>query len=197
MPSFVAIFSNNMPLDIALGFLGAIIYAWVTYTDLTIGLLLLGALFALLPDVDFLVSWMRKEQLSAVDHTHRDLLHHPLPYLAVGGLLVWLTAPDYTLLFLGLSVTHFIHDSIGVGWGIPWLSPLSRRYAKFFALRDNTPSWTSFVLWTQAERDALIARYHNPDWLRATYTKITVTSIVEYVAFLLGLLAVFLLTRIL
>ncbi len=186
-----------MPLDIGIGLIGAILQSFWGYEDLTPQLLILGALFALLPDVDFLVSAIRKGSLLKVDHTHRDLLHHPVPYLAVGGALVWFLAPQYTLLFMGLSLAHFVHDSIGVGWGIPWLSPMSRRYAKFLTDRKNHFAWTPVMFWKKRERDALIAEHHDPDWLKHTYAKFTATSLVELAVFLLALCFAFYLSRIL
>jgi hypothetical protein len=169
-----------MPLDIGIGLLGALLQAHFGHEDVTAGLLVLGAIFALLPDVDFLVSGLRKGSLFKVDHTHRDLLHHPVPYVAVGGLIVWFLAPQYTLLFIVLSLAHFVHDSMGVGWGIPWLSPLSRRYVKFFTdRRTNKPSSSLALLWTTHERDALIKKYHNPNWMKDTYGRPGATSLVE------------------
>ena len=184
-----------MPLDIAAGFLGAIIYAFFTGEDLTVPLLLLGATFALLPDVDFLVSAVRKGSISKVNHTHRDLLHYPIPFLLAGGALVFLVAPQYLWLFLALATFHFVHDSMGTGWGIPWLFPFSRLYAKAFCTPDGVFSWKSIAIWTVREREAVIRRLHDPDWIRHEYRSLSVTLIVEGGVFALMLVLAFLATR--
>lgn len=172
-----------MPLDIGIGLLGALLQAHFGHEDVTAGLLVLGAIFALLPDVDFLVSGLRKGSFFKVDHTHRDLLHHPVPYIAVGGLIVWFLAPQYTLLFIALSLAHFVHDSMGVGWGIPWLSPLSDGFGKLFVRRDNSPSWVSVVWWNRRERDHLIQKHHDPNWNKNIYFRISKVSVAELILF--------------
>lgn len=187
-------YTGRMPLDIGIGLLGAVLQALLGGEDLTASLLLLSVLFVLLPDLDGLVSAVRKGSLAKVDHTHRDLLHRPIPYLAVGGAIVWLMAPQYLLLFLTMSLAHFIHDSIGIGWGIPWLTPFSRGYLKLFSDKDGDAS-RSFVFWRPEEREAVIARRHDPDWMRHQYGRPSATLVAEGAALLLALAVAYLATR--
>ena len=41
-------------------------------------------------------------------------------------------------MFFGLAVfLHFVHDSVGIGWGIKWLWPFSRKAYKCFSEKDG------------------------------------------------------------
>lgn len=180
-----------MPLDIGFGLLLGLAHTFVTGGYPAWQPLALGVLFALLPDLDFLIQAARRRSFAHVDHTHRDTLHHPIPYLVLGSALVWLLMPQYLALFIATSLVHFLHDSIGVGYGIPWLSPFSQRYGKLFCNHRGDFSWTSCVWWKRSERDVVIAQRHDPDWVRNHYYgKWTFTSATEVVLLSLAVLAV-------
>jgi hypothetical protein len=69
------------------------------------------------------------------------------------------------------------------------------RHVKFFTTRNNRPTWRVLaMMWTHQERAALIARHHNPNWIRDTYARITVTVVVEGLFFLLAVVGVFVLS---
>jgi len=176
-----------MLLDIALGLVAASAYAFLSGLGLTPQLLMLGVAFALLPDADFLISAARKRSFLKVDHTHRDLLHYPLPYLLVGGLITQALAPALVPLFLILSIAHFVHDSVGIGWGIPWLFPLVQGHLKLFSDREGGFSWTDAVFWKPEERARLVARHHDPDWIAHHHRGFSRTVAVELALLLVAL----------
>lgn len=161
-----------MPLDIGLGLLaGALFHHLTGIPLLTSGVLAVG--FVLLPDVDAVVQVLRRGGLRKMSADHRDLLHRPLLYVPIGTALAWLLA-DWRIaaLFCVMSLAHFLHDSIGTGWGVAWLRPLTRNYYKFFSLDEGDASVTTkrlLVSWTPEQQRAVAARYGNPNWLRDMY----------------------------
>lgn len=161
-----------MPLDIGIGLLaGAIFHRLTGIALLPSEILAIG--FVLLPDIDGLVQALRRGALGRMDSSHRDLLHVPLLYVPIGTALAWLASDWHVAaLFLVMSLIHFVHDSIGTGWGIAWLRPITRNYYKFFSLDEGDASVTMkklLVSWTPAQQRAVAAQYGNPNWLRDMY----------------------------
>jgi hypothetical protein len=178
-----------MPLDIGVGLFLGVVWSLATGTDLPISIGL-GAFFALFPDIDFVVQMITRRSLYAVDHTHRDLLHYPLPVIVGGALCMAVIAPSFAGLFVLGVFWHFLHDSCGVGWGIPWLAPFSERYLKAFSRPDGTFSWKLHQWWLPHERDEVIACYHNPVWIRAEYGSLSKTVLLEVLGFVLLLVVI-------
>lgn len=133
--------------------------------------IILGIIFALLPDIDFLIYIFLKSKnilpKSLLDH--REIFHYPLPYLIFGSLLVYLINPNFIYLFVINSSWHFLHDSIGEGWGIPWLLPLNdNRYKLFYQydLRQANHPQKLIWIWTKEEQEELINKFGDPQWYR-------------------------------
>lgn len=185
-----------MLLDFAIGLLiglsAAFAFAPEQLTILVIG----GIVFALLPDVDFVIHrlvWRRPE---IFDYLHRNILHKPLVYIPVGGLIVGFLVPGpMVIVFVCASLWHFVHDSHGVGYGNKWLWPFSSRYYGFFHgglawIAGNKP-----VVWIRSlsaeEVDAFVRARHEEykdqpehrSWIRNTYTKLTPIALLEYGVF--------------
>lgn len=184
-----------MTLDIGIGIFAAIIVSKVSSIELSPLLIALGIVFALLPDIDFIYSVARKGHR---DHRaiakHRDLVHYPLIYLPAGALAALAFGPEWSLLFLLASVGHFIHDSIGIGWGIPWLWPFTNKNYSFiykYSPRYNgqNPRNKLVYAWEREKIDELIDHYGDPDWLRNIYFRFHPFFIAEIVFFLIALIA--------
>jgi membrane-bound metal-dependent hydrolase YbcI (DUF457 family) len=123
-----------MFLDIGLGIFVAIVTVSIFQIDFSVYLLVFSILFALLPDADFLYFYLKKHD-TKYDHKHRDIIHFPLIYLPIGTFIVWsLMGNIWALSFFLSSLGHFIHDGIGIGWGIKWLYPFSKKNYAFFYL---------------------------------------------------------------
>lgn len=161
-----------MPLDIGIG----LIAGALTHRFLELPLawsLILSVGFALLPDIDAVVQALRRRSHHKVDSSHRDMLHLPLLYVPIGTVTLLLFFDwRVSLIFCIMSLAHFIHDSIGIGWGIAWFSPASPNYYKFFSLPHGDASITStqfLVSWTPSKQQEIAAKYGNPNWFRDMY----------------------------
>lgn len=179
-----------MFLDIGLGIFAAMaVSAWYD-VPLTLLLAAAGIVLALLPDADFLFSVMRRR--SAVHH--RDGLHYPLLYILIGGQAAAFFGQEWLSLFVLCSLAHFIHDSIGIGWGVQWLFPLVKdHYAVFYIYKPRGRSeylprqW--LYRWKHEDIDALDARYGDPQWIRNVYVKWHPYAIIEAAVCVLAIAA--------
>lgn len=163
-----------MPLDLGLGLVSGVLAHHVF--GISPGwAILLAVTFILLPDLDGVIQVVRRGRLGGMDFQHRDLLHRPLLYVPIGTTLAFLAAGwQIAILFAAMSLAHFLHDSIGTGWGVAWLRPFSRDYFKFFSedKGDASVTWRKTVVrWTPEQQRAIAAQYGNPNWLRDMYLR--------------------------
>lgn len=132
-----------MPLDIGLGLIAGALFHYLTGVPL-LPSEILAVGFILLPDIDAVVQVLRRGSLQRMSADHRDLLHRPLLYVPIGTALTWLFSDwRVAVLFAVCSLVHFVHDSIGTGWGIAWLRPITRNYYKFFSENVGDASLTA------------------------------------------------------
>lgn len=165
-----------MLLDIGIGIFSAIIVGRVFSLELTPLLIGLGIAFALLPDIDGVYSFLRNghKNHKAIAR-HRDLIHYPLIYLPAGALAALPFGPEWSVLFLIASLGHFLHDSIGIGWGIPWLWPLTNKnYAFLYRYTPPEKRLPKRVIyaWERERLDELIEEYGDPNWFRNIYLQL-------------------------
>jgi hypothetical protein len=177
-----------MPFDIGLGLMLGVLINTVSGIDYKISLLI-GVVACLLPDLDYVYKATITKKLPHGDH--RDGLHYPLIFIPAVGLIGYLINPYIGLgLALG-ALVHFIHDSIGVGWGVKWLYPFSKKsYA--FLYRANLESEKEmpkklFYSWSDAERNVLMKKFGDPNWIKHIYFKPHIYGIMEYTVFIIGL----------
>ncbi len=154
-----------MPLDIAFGILGAVIISRITGAVLGWPLIAASIIFALLPDFNFLPDYIENRGGSKFSHEHRDLLHNPIPYLLIGFVLLSLWNVWIAVLFAALGLCHFLHDSVGIGWGVRWAYPFSKKYYKFFSDKDGRLSKNLVASWTPEEQKEAATKYGDPRWL--------------------------------
>ena len=179
-----------MLLDIGIGIFSAIVIGQVFTMPLTPALVVLGITLALLPDLDFLYVLLRRgpRDVHAVIR-HRDLLHYPVLYLPVGAAVALFFGPQWAILFLLASMGHFMHDSIGLGWGIPWFWPFANRNYTFFyrytVPKKRFPPQVVYR-WERSDIDRLIDEYRDPNWLRNIYLKLHPFFAAEIAGFLLA-----------
>ena len=181
-----------MLLDIGIGILSSIIVGKFYALTLTPFLVELGIAFALLPDIDFIYSvakhWRADNERAIIKH--RDLVHYPMIYLPIGALIALSFGPQFSLLFLFASLGHFLHDSIGIGWGIPWLWPFTEKNYSFF-YRYTTPEKKfpkkMVYRWERGTIDELIDEYHDEDWLENIYFRFHPFFLTEILFFVAAL----------
>jgi hypothetical protein len=160
------------------------------------GLLLpfVGVCFALAPDLDFVFHLIRYRSSRNVSH-HRYGLHLPPVYLPIGVLLLLPFGGMWSCLFALASLAHFVHDSIGIGWGVPWLYPFTDDAYSFLYHLENTidkprlPHRWLYV-WHRQDIDRLTRRYGDPDWIKHIYLKPHPCAVIEYGTLIIGVVAV-------
>lgn len=159
-----------MFLDIKLGLAWAFLLAIFFEKIITPEWLIAGVLFALLPDIDFWLEYAKRGTVGGkVIDLHRTLLHSPVTYipliLFVGS---YFGTEWMTLLAFGVF-GHFIHDSMGMGYGIRWLWPFSTNWYKLFSNKAGEIYYDFdhfFVLWSDEEMKKLVAERGNDNWVK-------------------------------
>jgi hypothetical protein len=181
-----------MLLDIALGIFTAVGVGWMMEMDVTGWMVVFGIIVALLPDADFVWHVLRSKKNHAWDHEHRELLHVPLVYIPFGTVITFFALGGvWTVIFAVASLTHFLHDSIGIGWGVQWLRPFSKRSYKFFAQKDGSFSWQYLVAaWSLAELHHVADQHGNSDWIKDIYLHPSPTLIIEVIGLIVAMVIV-------
>ena len=185
-----------MLLDIGVGILSAIFASILFNVNLGWTLFLFAIVSSLLPDIDTIFHIRAGRSMdSHKAHEHRDLWHYPLLYIPVGTLVIGYFSYIYGFLFALTSFLHFLHDSIGVGWGIQWLYPFSRKHYSFFyhydIFRNNLPKHLIYS-WTNKEVEELSEKYGDKDWLKNIYLKWHPYAIIELLVFIVSLIFLYL-----
>lgn len=178
-----------MLLDIGVGIILGILFDSVSSAHNLITFISFGIFAALSPDLDFIFHLLRGGNTHN-DQRHREILHKPY-FLLVGWLVVaTLLSPVLAWLFVVGALSHFVHDSIGIGWGIQWLSPFRTDHFTFF-YRVHTadkakPPKRSIYVWPNNKIDELNRRYGDENWFKNTYLKWHPFAVFELAVFLLA-----------
>lgn len=181
-----------MPLDIGVGLLLGV--ASRQFIELPyIACLLLGIAAALLPDLDYV--WRMIKPNGKLDSTHRDILHYPLLLSPSAALIGYIISPGVALLFLVGTLLHFIHDSIGVGFGVKWLYPFNKNSYMFFfqastPRNKNMPKRVIYS-WDDDQRAEMIETYGYDKWIRHLYFRLHPYGLFEYGVLLTGILVAY------
>ncbi len=176
-----------MFLDIATGVVIGAVTGVVADGAVVPALALWGVVFALLPDVDFVVHRLWRRMDPHFDYLHRTLLHRPLVYVPVVATLAWWWGGAALAIVATLaSLWHFAHDSTGVGFGVQWLWPVSddwigwrhRGLAQCVARAD-----VPMVCRVPRQKVDAYVRAQTPpaqSWIAQTYLRPSATALVEY-----------------
>lgn len=184
-----------MFLDIGVGVLLAIFSSEFFNLPLTGGFLTAGIIFSLLADIDY-VFYLGDGGNSKEAHKHRDLLHYPLFYIPSGMILISFFSFPWAVLFGLCSFFHFLHDSIGIGWGIQWLYPFRKDHYAFFYRyqppnRELLPKKMLYI-WKHEDIAALAKRYGDEDWLKNIYGHWHPYAIAEFLIFIIAFVILYL-----
>lgn len=178
-----------MFFDVGAGILLSILISWYFKLKLTFFIVMSGITFSLLPDIDFIIEFLRHKSVGGkVIREHREITHYPLAYIPVIILALVLFGKIWALLFVLSIFFHFLHDSIGIGWGIKWLYPFSKKSYKFFSEKDGRFSKKFIVTWGPEELTKTVELYGDPDWIRNIYLKPSPIFITEFLLFLISVL---------
>jgi len=169
-----------MPLDIGVGILLSLGVSALFGTHATWPIIVFGTCSTLLPDIDIATALFGKWK-------HRTATHYPLTYIPLVLLAGLLLGPFYAALFAAGVFAHFIHDTVGTGWGISWLWPItSRRF--LFLPYGRRAEMGVFATWLPEQKPEWT--HHGPHtWVRTTYFRLSIVSIIEYAAFLIAAVA--------
>lgn len=182
-----------MFLDIGVGIMLSIGISWFFQTDLTLVLIFTGIFFALLPDIDFFIEFAKHGSVGGkVIREHREIIHFPFFYAPFFVLLLVVFGVKWAILFGLCLLAHFLHDSIGIGWGIKWFWPFSQKSYKLFSEKDGRFSSRFFVSWDQKELTDVMADKGDPDWIKNIYLRPSPIAIIEFLGFIVSLLALYL-----
>ena len=156
---------------------------------LTLKFVAAGALFSLAADLDVFAELAQRGRIGGrVQGHHRELTHFPLTYLPVFILIYFLFGKIWSALF-GLCVfLHFLHDSVGMGWGIKWWWPFSNKAYKFFSEKDGSFSSNIMVSWRPQELKETIARHGDDHWLKNFYFKLHPIAVFEFIFFVVAII---------
>lgn len=178
-----------MPLDIGVGLILGVLLS--TFTSFSYGFSLgLGVMSTLLPDLDYVWGLIKTKRLPHSEH--RDGLHYPLIFVPLVGLLGCLIDPCIGGVFALGSLLHFIHDSVGVGFGVKWLYPFKKN-SYLFLFQIKTPTNKDMpkkrvYSWNDKERAEMIRRYAYSRWIRHVYLRPNLFGIFEYSVLGIGIL---------
>ncbi len=182
-----------MLLDIGVGILAALGLAELLQVPITTSWIGAGIFFALLPDLDALVNYVQYRSFRMA-YKHRDLLHLPIVYVLL-AVLIYFFSPTLALLCIVCTLAHFIHDSIGVGWGVQWLWPLNTDHFSFLYLYqpEGKPLLPRqlFYRWKHIDIDALDAKHGDPNWIHNIYVRGHPYGLVELAVFFVALWQLF------
>lgn len=182
-----------MFLDIGIGILLSIWTSWFFHADLMFILVLAGVIFALLPDIDFFVELIKHGSVGGkVIREHRELIHFPVIYIPVAILIYVAFGAMWAALFSLAILAHFLHDSIGLGWGIKWFWPFSRRSYKLFSEKNGRFSRRLVVSWNPEELTEVVADHGDPNWIRNIYLQFHPVAVIEFSFFVISLIILYL-----
>lgn len=167
-------YACGMQADIGLGLLVAVLVSHLFGAPVTWGLAAFCVVMALLPDIDFLIEHYKHGSVGGtVVREHRELIHFPAIYLPIALAIGIMFGALWGVAFALCLLAHFLHDTVGIGWGIKWLWPLSRRNYKLLVDMDAHMHGPIALLrsWTD-EEVARIATVHGIDgWVEKLYLK--------------------------
>ncbi len=157
--------------------------------------MVIGIAFAFILDADILFDkdvWSDGYPSAHADspYDHRELLHKPSIWLLIFCVAVFFIPLEFVLIAGSATFLHFVHDSMGTGFGIMWLWPFSTDNYKFFAAKDDPLTIRSFMTsWSREELPEVIRRHGVKEWIPLLYFRLTWVSGVEYAIFTLGIAA--------
>ncbi len=185
-----------MPFDIGIGLLISVLASHVYEIDLSLKLALMSVLANLIPDLDIFVELAKRGKVGGrVQGHHRELSHFPLTFVP----LVW--AVNYFFggiwsFIIGLNLlAHFLHDSVGMGWGIKWWWPFSDKAYKFFSNKDGSFSKRFIVSWKPQELKETIRKYGDDHWFRNYYLKLHPLAVFEFLFLFFSLVVLYITVR--
>ena len=180
-----------MFLDIGVGILLSIAFSKIFGVFLSAKLIAGGIAFSLVPDLDVFVELKKRGRVGGrVQGHHRELTHFPLTYILAALLIYFYAGGAWACLFFLAALFHFLHDSIGMGWGIKWWWPFSNKSYKLFSEKDGRLFSKNFIVcWEPEELKKVIYRYGDDHWFKNFYMRLHPVAIFEFLFFIISIIA--------
>ena len=178
-----------MFMDIGFSLIYAVLVTLFFREDLNLTIVLLSVVFGLLPDFDVSVEIFQQGMLKGNgDRFHRTLTHFPILYVPIIPVVFLRYGSFWGVLFSVNIISHFLHDSVGSGWGLKWLWPFSKRSYKIFSHPIHGKLSRNFIVsWGQEELKISIEKYGDKNWIKNLYLTFSNTLILELVVFFTGI----------
>ena len=183
-----------MFLDIAIGILVSVWVGGKYFIALPLYVVFFSVALSFFMDIDALIEeiYFRLRKRKLIKHDHRDIFHFPIPYILIGSTaFVLLNNFMWLEIFILVSLLHFLHDSIGLGWGVYWLYPLTKKRYSFLYQYDifkhKLKPYKIIYSWTDEELTKMETAYGDPHWIKNIYFKFHPYPIVEFIVFLFAL----------
>lgn len=147
-----------------------------------------------MPDIDFLYVFFK--QKGNLLHSHREILHKPLIFIIL-GLIILFFNKIIGILFILAIFWHFINDTIGIGWGIQWLWPFSKKFYKlgfinfYRAPRKPRLPFKFLYIWDSEEILEIEEKYGDPDWIKNIYLRFNKILIIELLFLIISIFFLF------
>lgn len=177
-----------MPLDIGVGILLSLYTAHAFGLEPSAPLIFFGIAAALLPDIDAVTMLWGKWK-------HRQLTHYPLFWLPWAVAVYLLLGPAYAFLFFTAVYAHLVHDTFGLGWGISWLWPLTKRRFLILPEQARRKHYGPFMTFMPEEIPTIREEPTKHGWIVQYYLRPSILGAIEYGVLLLGLVALLLTVR--
>lgn len=181
-----------MLLDIGAALITLVLLSNYFGISITVFSVLLVICVFLLPDIDIFAEYLVHKQIGGkATGIHREYTHYPLLYIPFLGLIFVMFGSFWFLLLLFGVLFHFIHDSIGLGWGIKWLWPISKKSYKILHAPIDTKQDKAINLitsWNPIEHKRVIKTHGDDDWIKNYYFNLTSTLVIELGILILGIL---------
>lgn len=179
-----------MFLDIGLGIIYAILTSKIFDLELSNSLLIGGVIFSVLVDLDFIFYLFSKKNLDEKSHNHRNIFHYPILYIFLGIVIASFFGKEWIFLFVICSISHFINDTVGIGWGVKWLYPFNSNSYKIGVISYKAPGKERLpkkflYSWNDEEVKEVADRYGDPNWFKNIYLNGHIYAIFEL--FVLGI----------
>ena len=161
-----------MFLDIGFGIIISVVVSKITGHPPNNVFIFLCIGFSLLPDIDVFPELLRRGKLGGkILDLHRELTHYPLLYAVIAPIIFYLFGLSIASAFVLCLLVHFIHDSMGGGWGIQWLYPFNKNYFKFFSNQQGSYTW-SIAKWNPQQLRVAMQTHGNDNWFKDMYLNI-------------------------
>jgi hypothetical protein len=177
-------------MDVGLSLIYAVLSAKFFNVELTTTIILLSVAFGLLPDFDMSVEIFQQGALRGKgDKFHRKITHFPILYIPIIPFIFYRYNNFWGILFTVNLISHFIHDTVGTGFGLKWLWPFSKKNFKIFSNPIDGRLGTKFIVsWDPQALKITMEHYGDKNWLRNLYLTFSNVLLLELIFLGLGIL---------